>query len=256
MKKIFYINNKLRALLSNIIYDIQNYNSTIMKYTESIKNNIDSSDYIKDNKATILRQSFLIDKTMKLFYDFNDINSNNLILNKTSENINKLIEGIVKEFEDLLLSKRIKIKFADDNEEDKNNYITLLDKSKIENSISNIFLFIYNMAKVNSFVEISYSSIDYNDEEFLFNNGSKNNLINNNLLIQIVFESQNIPEELELKLFKTPLLTYNEDSFNNLYLYTAYNIIIKHSGDIWIDAIENGNKKKFNIILPINKSYE
>ena len=256
MKKVFYINDKLRALLSNIIYDIQNYNSTIMKYTESIKNNIDSSDYIKDNKATILRQSFLIDKTMKLFYDFNDINSNNLILNKTSENINKLIEGIAKEFEDLLLSKRIKIKFADNNEEDKNNYITLLDKSKIENSISNIFLFIYNMAKVNSFVEISYSSIDYNDEEFLFNNGSKNNLINNNLLIQIVFESQNIPEELELKLFKTPLLTYNEDSFNNLYLYTAYNIIIKHSGDIWIDAIENGNKKKFNIILPINKSYE
>ena len=256
MKKVFYINDKLRALLSNIIYDIQNYNSTIMKYTESIKNNIDSSDYIKDNKATILRQSFLIDKTMKLFYDFNDINSNSLILNKTSEDINKLIEGIVKEFEDLLLSKRIKIKFADDNEEDKNNYITLLDKSKIENSISNIFLFIYNMAKVNSFVEISYSSIDYNDEEFLFNNGSKNNLINNNLLIQIVFESQNIPEELELKLFKTPLLTYNEDSFNNLYLYTAYNIVIKHSGDIWIDAIENGNKKKFNIILPINKSYE
>lgn len=256
MKKVFYINDKLRALLSNIIYDIQNYNSTIMKYTESIKNNIDSLDYIKDNKATILRQSFLIDKTMKLFYDFNDINSNSLILNKTSEDINKLIEGIVKEFEDLLLSKRIKIKFADDNEEDKNNYITLLDKSKIENSISNIFLFIYNMAKVNSFVEISYSSIDYNDEEFLFNNGSKNNLINNNLLIQIVFESQNIPEELELKLFKTPLLTYNEDSFNNLYLYTAYNIVIKHSGDIWIDAIENGNKKKFNIILPINKSYE
>ena len=256
MKKVFYINDKLRALLSNIIYDIQNYNSTIMKYTESIKNNIDSLDYIKDNKATILRQSFLIDKTMKLFYDFNDINSNNLILNKTSENINKLIEGIAKEFEDLLLSKRIKIKFANNNEEDKNNYITLLDKSKIENSISNIFLFIYNMAKVNSFVEISYSFIDYNDEEFLFNNGSKNNLINNNLLIQIVFESQNIPEELELKLFKTPLLTYNEDSFNNLYLYTAYNIIIKHSGDIWIDAIENGNKKKFNIILPINKSYE
>ena len=112
------------------------------------------------------------------------------------------------------------------------------------------------MAKVNSFVEISYSSIDYNDEEFLFNNGLENNLVNNNLLIKIIFESQNIPEELELKLFKTPLLTYNENSFNNLYLYTAYNIIVKHSGDIWIDAIENRNKKKFNIILPINKNYE
>ena len=151
----------------------------------------------------------------------------------------------------------LKIKFNNnENEEVKYNYITLLDKSKIENSISNIFLFIYNMAKVNSFVEISYSSIDYNDEEFLFNNGLKNNLINNNLLIKIIFESQNIPEELELKLFKTPLLTYNENSFNNLYLYTAYNIIVKHSGDIWIDAIENRNKKKFNIILPINKNYE
>ena len=257
MKKVFYINDKLKSLLSNIIYEIQNYNSTIMKYTENIQNNIDNSNYIKDNKATILRQSFLIDKTMKLFYDFSDINSNNLIINKTSEDINKIIEGITKDFEDLLLSKRIKIKFNNnENEEVKHNYITLLDKSKIENSISNIFLFIYNMAKVNSFVEISYSSIDYNDEEFLFNNGLKNNLVNNNLLIEIIFESQNIPEELELKLFKTPLLTYNENSFNNLYLYTAYNIIVKHSGDIWIDAIENRNKKKFNIILPINKNYE
>ena len=91
MKKVFYINDKLKSLLSNIIYEIQNYNSTIMKYTENIQNNIDNSNYIKDNKATILRQSFLIDKTMKLFYDFSDINSNNLILNKTSEDINKII---------------------------------------------------------------------------------------------------------------------------------------------------------------------
>ena len=137
MKKVFYINDKLKSLLSNIIYEIQNYNSTIMKYTENIQNNIDNSNYIKDNKATILRQSFLIDKTMKLFYDFSDINSNNLILNKTSEDINKIIEGITKDFEDLLLSKRIKIKFNNnENEEVKYNYITLLDKSKIENSIS------------------------------------------------------------------------------------------------------------------------
>ena len=41
MKKVFYINDKLKSLLSNIIYEIQNYNSTIMKYTENIQNNID-----------------------------------------------------------------------------------------------------------------------------------------------------------------------------------------------------------------------
>ena len=253
MKKTFYINNKLRILLSNFIYDIQNYNSTIVKYMEEIQKNNDSSDSIKEkeSKESILRQLFLMDKTMKVFYDFNDINSNNLVLNKTSESIDKIIKNIVNDFENLLLSKRIKVKFED--EENNNDYKALLDKSKIDNAISNIFLFIYNLVKVNSFVNISYDLIDYNDEEFLFNNGSRNNLINNNLLIKIVFESQNIPEELELKLFKTPLLTYNEDSFNNLYLYTSYNIIVKHSGDIWIDNIENGNKKKINIILPIRK---
>ena len=256
MKKIFYINNKLRILLSNFIYDIQNYNSTIVKYMEEIQKNNDSSDSIKEkeSKESILRQLFLIDKTIKVFYDFNDINSNNLVLNKTSESIDKIIKNIVNDFENLLLSKRIKVKF--EYEENNYEYKALLDKSKIDNAISNVFLFIYNLAKVNSFVSISYNLIDYNDEEFLFNNGSRNNLINNNLLIKIVFESQNIPEELELKLFKTPLLTYNEDSFNNLYLYTSYNIIVKHSGDIWIDNIENGNKKKINIILPIRKGYE
>ena len=247
MKKVFYINDKLRNLLSNIIYDIQNYNSTIMKYTENISN-----DFIKENKESILRQSFLIDKAMKVFYDFNDINSNNLILNKTVENINEIVNNISNDFLDLFLSKRIKIKFLE--EENEKNYKMFLDKNRIINSISNVFLFIYNMAKINSFINISYDLINYNDEEFLFSNGFKNNLINNNLLIKIVFESQNIPEEVELKLFKTPLLNYNNDNFNNLYLYTSYNIIVKHSGDIWIDNIENGNKKKINIVLPINRS--
>lgn len=253
MKKIFYINDKLRILLSNFIYDIQNYNSTIIKYMGEIQKNSDYPESIKEkeNKESILRQLFLIDKTMKTFYDFNDINSNNLILNKTSERIDKIVKNIVSDFENLLLSKRIKVKF--ENEENNKEYGALLDKSKIDNAISNVFLFIYNVSKINSFVNISYNLIDYNDEEFLFNNGLRNNLINNNLLIKIIFESQNIPEELELKLFKTPLLTYNEDNFNNLYLYTSYNIIVKHSGDIWIDNIENGNKKKINIILPIRK---
>lgn len=253
MKKVFYINDKLRNLLSNIIYDIQNYNSTIIKYTENISNDNGSLDYIKENKESILRQSFLIDKAMKVFYDFNDINSNNLVLNKTNENINEIINDIANDFSDLFLSKRIKIEFLE--EENEKNYMAFLDKNRIINSISNVFLFIYNMAKVNSFINISYSSIDYNEEEFLFNNGFKNNLINNNLLIKIVFESQKIPEEVELKLFKTPLLNYNNDNFNNLYLYTSYNIIIKHSGDIWIDNIENGNKKKINIVLPISRSW-
>lgn len=247
MKKVFYINDKLRNLLSNIIYDIQNYNSTIMKYTENISN-----DFIKENKESILRQSFLIDKAMKVFYDFNDINSNNLILNKTVESINEIVNNVSNDFLDLFLSKRIKIKFLE--EENEKNYTMFLDKNRIINSISNVFLFIYNMAKINSFINISYDLINYNDEEFLFSNGFKNNLINNNLLIKIVFESQNIPEEVELKLFKTPLLNYNNDNFNNLYLYTSYNIIVKHSGDIWIDNIENGNKKKINIVLPINRS--
>lgn len=247
MKKVFYINDKLRNLLSNVIYDIQNYNSTIMKYTENISN-----DFIKENKESILRQSFLIDKAMKVFYDFSDINSNNLILNKTVENINEIVNNISNDFLDLFLSKRIKIKFLE--EENEKNYAMFLDKNRIINSISNVFLFIYNMAKINSFINISYDLINYNDEEFLFSNGFKNNLINNNLLIKIVFESQNIPEEVELKLFKTPLLNYNNDNFNNLYLYTSYNIIVKHYGDIWIDNIENGNKKKINIVLPINRS--
>ena len=181
MKKVFYINDKLKSLLSNIIYEIQNYNSTIMKYTENIQNNIDNSNYIKDNKATILRQSFLIDKTMKLFYDFSDINSNNLVLNKTFESIDKIIKNIANDFEDLFLSKRIKVKF--ENEGNKNKYKALLDKSKIDNAISSVFLFIYNIAKVNSFISISHGLVDYNDEEFLFNNGSRNNLIDNNILI-------------------------------------------------------------------------
>ena len=60
MKKVFYINDKLKSLLSNIIYEIQNYNSTIMKYTENIQNNIDNSNYIKNDCLNIVALLSLI----------------------------------------------------------------------------------------------------------------------------------------------------------------------------------------------------
>ena len=69
MRKTLYTNKKIKLLISNIIYDIQNYNFTILKYTE----NIDKTDEINEDKDSIIRQSFLIDVTMKAFNDFNDI---------------------------------------------------------------------------------------------------------------------------------------------------------------------------------------
>ena len=250
MRKTLYTNKKMKLLISSIIYDIQNYNFTISKYVE----NIDNTDEINEDKESIIRQSLLIDTTMKAFNDFNDITLGNLSLNKNIENINILINNIINNIinncYNLFISKRVKIKLG---EEISNNFNILIDKNKITNSIFYVFIFIYNLIKSNSFIDVSYSFVNYDDERFLFfsENNSLLNFSKDSVLISISFDSNNIPEEIKRKLFKTPLIIYNGRHFNNIFLYTAYYIISKHSGNIWFDSI--GSKKRINIIFPIKK---
>ena len=247
MRKTLYTNKKIKLLISNIIYDIQNYNFTISKYAE----NIDKTDEINQDKDSIIRQSFLIDITMKAFNDFNDITLGSLSLNKNIENINVLMKNVIDNCYSLFISKRVKIKLG---EEISSNFNILIDKNKIANSIFYVFLFIYNLIKANSFIDVSYSFVNYDDEGFLFFN-DKNSLLNfskDNVLISISFDSNNVPEDIKRKHFKTPLINYNGRCFNNIFLYTAYYIISKHSGNIWFDNI--GSKKRINIIFPIKKN--
>lgn len=246
MRKTLYTNKKIKSLISNIIYDIQNYNLTISKYAE----NIDKTDNINEDKDSIIRQSFLIDTTMKAFNDFNDITLGNLSLNKNIENINILINNVIDNCYSLFISKRVKIKLG---EEISSNFNILVDKNKIANSIFYVFMFIYNLIKSNSFIDVAYSFVNYEDERFLFFN-EKSSLLNfskDNVLISISFDSNNIPEDIKRKLFKTPLISYNGRHFNNIFLYTAYYIINRHSGNIWFDSI--GSKTRINIIFPIKK---
>ena len=244
MKKNLYTNKKIKLLISNIIYDIQNYNFTISKYVE----NIDKTDEINEDKDSIIRQSFLINITMKALNDFNDITLGNLSLNKNMDNINILINNVIDNCYSLFISKRVKVKLGEGID---NNFNVLIDKNKISNSIYYVFLFIYNSVKPNGFIDVSYSFVNYDDERFLFFN-DKNNLLNfskDNILISISFDSNNIPEDIKRKLFKTPLISYNGRHFNNIFLYTAYYIINRHSGNIWFDSI--GSKRRINIIFPI-----
>ncbi|MEI0530592.1 histidine kinase [Brachyspira pilosicoli] len=244
MGKTLYTNKKIKLLISNIIYDIQNYNFTISKYVE----NIDKTDEINEDKDSIIRQSFLINITMKALNDFNDITLGNLSLNKNIDNINILMNNVIDNCYNLFISKRVKIKLG---EEINNNFNVLIDKNKISNSIYYVFLFIYNSIKSNGFIDVSYNFVNYDDERFLFFN-ENNNLLNfskDNILISISFDSNNIPEDIKRKLFKTPLISYNGRYFNNIFLYTAYYMINKHSGNIWFDSI--GSKRRINIIFPI-----
>ena len=246
MKKTLYTNKKIKLLISNIIYDIQNYNFTISKYAE----NIDKTDEINEDKDSIIRQSFLINITMKALNDFNDITLGNLSLNKNMDNINILINNVIDNCYSLFISKRVKVKLGEGID---NNFNVLIDKNKISNSIYYVFLFIYNSVKPNGFIYVSYSFVNYDDERFLFFN-DKNNLLNfskDNILISISFDSNNIPEDIKRKLLKTPLISYNGRHFNNIFLYTAYYIINRHSGNIWFDSI--GSKTRINIIFPIKK---
>lgn len=55
MRKTLYTNKKIKSLISNIIYDIQNYNFTISKYAE----NIDKTDNINEDKDSIIDSHFL-----------------------------------------------------------------------------------------------------------------------------------------------------------------------------------------------------
>lgn len=251
MKQSFYMNDKLKELISNLIYDVQNYNSIILKYIDLERC---ANNYCNESRNTIVRQSFLINRTMEALNDFNNISSSSFELSMNFENINNIINDVLNNVLDLFKSKRVKFTLNDDIS---NDCIVMMDRARIKGSLLNIFSFIYNIIKINSNLNITCSLIDYDDEDFLLINGinsiskddeKKLELNRECIDISITFECDKIPEDIKRKLFKTPLISYKNMNFNNLYLYTAYNIIKKHYGNIWIESLEN--KERINIVFP------
>ena len=252
MKQGFYINNKLKDLISNIIYDVQNYNSIISKYIDLERC---TNNYCNESRNTIVRQSFLINRTMEALRDFNDINSKSFKLNMNFENMNTIINESLDSILDLFKSKRIKSTL---NNNISDNCILMMDRERVKGCILNVFSFIYNIIKINSSMNISCNLVDYDDDKsFLYMNGVNNisekdekklELSKECIDISVTFVSDDIPDDIRRKLFKTPLISYENTNFNNLYLYTAYKIIKEHYGDIWIETLEN--KQRINIILP------
>lgn len=252
MKQSFYINDKMKDLISNIIYDIQNYNSIISKYIDLERC---ANNYCNESRNTIIRQSFLINRTMEALHDFNDINSNSFKLNMNFEDINIIMNEVLDDILNLFKSKNIRFKFDDKIMKE---CIVMMDRSKIKGSLLNIFSFIFNIVKLNSIINISYSLIDYNDDEnFLLMNGvdnisekEKKKLILNKecIDISITFTCDEIPDDIKRRLFKTPLISYENFNFNNIYLYTAYETIKEHYGNVWMESMKN--KQRINIIFP------
>lgn len=242
MKQNFYINDKLKDLISNLIYEIQNYNCIISKYT-----NLERCT--EEYKNIVSRQSFFIERTMEAFNDFNDINSKSFILNMNFEDVNNIIDIVTDDFSDIFKSKRVKYSIYNNMN---NNSTVLMDRSKLMSSLYNIFTFIYNIVKVNSSINILCDFLYYDNEDFLMmNNGNNNNEYDYSrkyIDISVIFECDKIPKEVKRKFFKTPLISYENITFNNLYLYTAYNIIKMHSGNMWFESLEN--KERINIIFP------
>ncbi|PTY39176.1 histidine kinase [Brachyspira hampsonii] len=252
MKQNFYINGKLKDLISNIIYDVQNYNNIISKYIDIERC---ANNYCSEARATIVRQSLLINRTMEALNDFNDINSDSFKLNMNFENISVIINEALDDIFDLFKSKRIKMTL---NDKILKECIVLMDRDKIKRSILNVFTFIYNIIKVNTSMDITYNLIDYDDDkEFLLINGIDNiskkdektlDLNEECIDISITFKSDDIPDDIKRMLFKTPLISYDNFNFNNLYLYTAYRTIKEHYGNIWFESVKN--EQRINIILP------
>ena len=242
MKQSFYINDKLKDLISNLIYEIQNYNCIISKY-------MNLENYDEEYKNIVKRQSFFIDRTMEALNDFNDINSKSFKLNMNFENIDNIINNAIDNFSDIFKSKRVKFTIDNNISDD---CTVLMDRSKLVSSLFNILTFIYNVIKVNSSIDILCNFLHYDNEDFLIMNDSINNegseSIKKYIDISIIFECDSIPREIKRKFFKTPLISYENSTFNNLYLYTAYNIIKLHSGNIWFEVLDN--KERINIIFP------
>ena len=141
MKQSFYMNEKLKELISNLIYDVQNYNSIILKYIDLERC---ANNYCSESRNTIVRQSFLINRTMEALNDFNNINSRSFELSMNFENINNIINEVLDSILDLFKSKRVKFTLNDDILK---SCTVMMDRARIKGSLLNIFSFIYNIIK-------------------------------------------------------------------------------------------------------------
>lgn len=233
IKKEIKSNDDITAILPHAIYDIKTSIILINKYAKE-----------KNSNDVVIRQSFIIDRVINSLNDFKDIKLKSTIFMKSLEDIILLLEQSIEECKILFSSKKIEIKLK------KNEipYNIMIDRNKMMNSFLNIFLYIFLVGKINGKIKIYYNTIDYQEEANLFSI-NKNEMISEAIEIIINFECDRISDKVRKHLFTAPLIFYRKNHINNLYLYTAGNIIKKHTGKIWSNSTENG--ESIIILFPL-----
>ncbi len=217
------------CMISQLIYEIKTSSILIKESTQD---------------KIIQNQIFMIDTILNSLSDVLYINNESSKLIKSNQNIFPILDNIISQFKPLFLTKRLK--FYVQNEED--NFNICIDRNKIINSISSIFLHIYKYSKLGSSINIKYDIIDYQEDLNIFFN--KKSLDDKFIEISISFDGITIPNTIKESMLKKSIISYRKTYTNNIYLYTAVSIIKKHKGKFWYKHKDNNHN--IIILLPLS----
>ena len=227
---ILTISHELRTPLNIIM------NSSNLLKIKVLEDNFDKEYFLKQT-SYITKNSKRLLRLVNNLIDVNKIESGDMEVNYTLENIVEVVEDTTLSIVDLAERRNIKVVFDTDEEE----IITSIDKEKIERIMLNLLSNSIKFSNENGFIHVNVTH--------------NNNYVN----IEVIDDGKGMSENLKSHLFEkfkredssTSLIREQEGS--GLGLFIVNGLIRLHNGRIDVTS-SLGKGSTFKITLPIVKN--
>jgi signal transduction histidine kinase/ligand-binding sensor domain-containing protein/DNA-binding NarL/FixJ family response regulator len=245
------VNQTKLKFFTNISHEIRTPVTLILAPLESIYNRT-TDGALKNQIYHVLRNARKLTGLLGQLMDFRKIESGNLQLKVTRDNIVNYLKEVVEDFRESCVQKNIDIRLTTNMKE----ILVWYDAGKMDKIIRNLLSNAYKFTPRGGIIEVKAYTRAMKEERKPTVDGENGREI---LVVKITDNGSGIPEEYKEKVFDRFYQVENGISSNNpegtgIGLSIVKEFVQMHRGEIFVDSIPNV-ETTFSIHLPLGNEH-
>ena len=233
---------KLR-LFTNISHEIRTPLTLILGPLEKLISRKVPADEIPSHLAMVYRNSRQLDRLINQLLDFRKLETGNLKLELTSNDIVSLVSNLVHSFDEYARERNISLEYHSL----KKKLVALFDPDKVETIINNLVSNALKYTAEGGIVSVHLSLVFSSDDENSFNNATEKQYIEIAVKDTGKGISQENIENIFTRFFRVD--SKNESSGTGIGLSLVKELVKLHGGNIYVYS-KPGIGSKFTVRLP------
>jgi ligand-binding sensor domain-containing protein/signal transduction histidine kinase/DNA-binding response OmpR family regulator len=233
---------KLR-LFTNISHEIRTPLTLILGPLEKLRSQKVSAGEIQSHLDLVYRNTRQLDRLINQLLDFRKVETGNLKLELSNNDIVSLVSDIVHSFDEYARDKKISLGYNST----KKKLIALVDPDKIETIINNLISNALKYTPEGGTVSVQLSLVFSGDDENSFNSITEKKLIEITVKDSGKGISQNNLENIFTRFFRVD--SRNESTGTGIGLSLVKELVKLHGGNIYVFS-KPGIGSKFTVSLP------